>query len=31
MQRDEFYPFMKVSLNGECGIVSDQFFEINRV
>jgi hypothetical protein len=30
MQRDDFYPFMKVSLNGEYGVVTDQFLEVNR-
>ena len=29
MERDDYYPFMKVSLNGECGVVTDQFFEVN--
>ena len=28
MKRDDFYPLMKVSLNGECGIVTDQSFEV---
>lgn len=27
MEHDNFYPFMKVSLNGEFGVVTDQFWE----
>ncbi len=25
----DFHPFMKVSLKGECGVVTEQFWEIN--
>lgn len=28
MEQDDFYPFMKVSLGGEYGVVTDQFLEI---
>ena len=31
MEKDDFYPFMKVCLNGEYGVVTDQFWESDGV